>query len=44
MQVHSYKYLCSRVCVISVVWSVWVHGCFYDFSFVDWSRFYFWAL
>jgi len=23
---------------------VWVHGFFYGFSFVDWSRLYFWVL
>jgi hypothetical protein len=28
-------------CVVSVVWSNWVHGSFYGLQLVDWSRFYF---
>ena len=31
-------------CVVSVVLSVWVKGTYCCFSFVEWSRFYFWGL
>jgi len=31
-------------CVVSVVWSVWHHGSFHGFWFVDLAKLYFWAL
>jgi len=31
-------------CVVAMVWPVWDHGSFYGFQFVDWFRYYFYAL